>query len=117
MPNTHVACYQLEMRLRDEIDQLKDHIESLELDLENAQYDLDEAQEQISRSRLDEETEIEAELRKLLEELDDTASDARRAAQTAKIFPAAAENTADYHDGYIAGLLKAVKIAERYQPT
>lgn len=115
MSDPHLACYQLETRLRDEIDQLKDHIESLELDLENAQYDLDEAQEQISRSRLDEETEIEADYRKAREKLDDEIVAAERGAITAKVFNKTAEHAEEWHTAYITGLRRAAQLIAPYE--
>lgn len=110
MPDPHLACYQLESRLRDEIDYLKDCIDSLELELENAQYDLDEAQEQISRSHLREETEIEADYRTAREKLDDEIAAAERGAITDKVFSKTAEHSEEWHTAYITGLRHAAKL-------
>lgn len=117
MSDPHLACYQTESRLRDkidhlldEIDHLKDHNKKLENALENVHYELEEAQDQIAHSRLDEETEIEADYRKAREKLDDEIVAAERGAITAKVFNKTAEHAEEWHTAYITGLRRAAQL-------
>ena len=110
MSDPHLACHQLETRLRDEIDQLKDHNKRLENDLENVHYELEEAQDQIARSGLNQETETEEHYRKAHEKLDDEITTAEHKAATDKIFTKTAEHSEEWHTAYLAGLRHAAKL-------
>lgn len=110
MSDPHLACYQLEARLRDEIDRLQEDNKSLEIDLESTQYELEEAEDQLARSHLNTETEIEANYRTARERLDDEIISAEHKATTAKVFTNTAEHSQEWHTAYIAGLRHAAKL-------
>lgn len=107
MSNPHLACHQLETRLREEVQRLEGTIEDMREDMQDLQYELDNCN---TPPPIQEETEAEADYRKAREKLDGEIVAAERGAITAKVFNKTAEHTEEWHTAYLAGLRHAANL-------
>ena len=112
MSDPHLACYQLEDRLRYKIDQLETQIAGLKGDVLDLEEELENERYESRRARagIREETEAEADYRHALETLDTEIATAEQQALTAKVFNNAPDHPQQWHEAYIAGLRHAAKL-------
>lgn len=112
MSDPHLACYQLEDRLRHKIDQLETQIAGLKDDMRDLEVELEDERYESYRTRLGirEAAQAGEDYRRALETLDNEIATAEQQALTAKVFNNTPDHPQQWHEAYIAGLRHAAKL-------